>query len=243
MRWTGPARNFRTTRIVGTHVQQAKTTITQIPDPFYVDVSKPAVPKSAVEVQALRIRLSDLKAQLQDAASRRRTVADQLPEASIESRPGLTARLNELDSRILRIEKDISQSQLALNSADASIFVQGTGMPLPNDVVSRVTSEIIPIVAILSVFVLGPFSVAISRWIWKRSTTPQPLRSGGLDAAAQHRLEQLQQSMDTIAIEIERISEGQRFVTKLLGDRSLSAGASEALRTPQNQPSTAREGR
>lgn len=33
------------------------------------------------------------------------------------------------------------------------------------------------------------------------------------------RLDQLQQSVDTIAVEIERISEGQRFVTKMLGEK------------------------
>jgi hypothetical protein len=38
---------------------------------------------------------------------------------------------------------------------------------------------------------------------------------------AQHedRLEHLQQSVDAIAIEVERIAEGQRFTTKLLSER------------------------
>ena len=34
------------------------------------------------------------------------------------------------------------------------------------------------------------------------------------------RLERLEQGMDAIAIEIERVSEGQRFVTKLLSEAS-----------------------
>jgi len=33
------------------------------------------------------------------------------------------------------------------------------------------------------------------------------------------RLERMEQSIDAIAVEIERISEGQRFTTKLLSDR------------------------
>jgi hypothetical protein len=32
------------------------------------------------------------------------------------------------------------------------------------------------------------------------------------------RLERMEQAMDAIAIEIERVSEGQRFVTRLLAD-------------------------
>jgi len=34
------------------------------------------------------------------------------------------------------------------------------------------------------------------------------------------RLERMEQAIDSIAIEVERISEGQRFTTKLLADRT-----------------------
>jgi hypothetical protein len=34
------------------------------------------------------------------------------------------------------------------------------------------------------------------------------------------RLERMEQAIDSVAIEVERISEGQRFTTKLLSDRS-----------------------
>jgi len=36
----------------------------------------------------------------------------------------------------------------------------------------------------------------------------------------QSRLERMEQALDSIAIEVERISEGQRFTTKLLAERS-----------------------
>lgn len=37
------------------------------------------------------------------------------------------------------------------------------------------------------------------------------------------RLERMEQAIDSIAIEVERISEGQRFTTKLLSERNNSA--------------------
>jgi hypothetical protein len=40
-----------------------------------------------------------------------------------------------------------------------------------------------------------------------------------VDPLAAQRLERLEQAVDTIAIEIERISENQRFTTKLLSER------------------------
>jgi hypothetical protein len=39
------------------------------------------------------------------------------------------------------------------------------------------------------------------------------------ESAESPRMERLEQGMEAIAIEIERISEGQRFVTKLLSER------------------------
>jgi hypothetical protein len=43
-----------------------------------------------------------------------------------------------------------------------------------------------------------------------------------LGTATDARLERMEQAIDSIAIEIERISEGQRFTTKLLSERSAS---------------------
>ena len=34
----------------------------------------------------------------------------------------------------------------------------------------------------------------------------------------------MEQAIDSIAVEVERISEGQRFTTKLLADRAAEAG-------------------
>jgi hypothetical protein len=43
------------------------------------------------------------------------------------------------------------------------------------------------------------------------------------------RLERIEQAVDAIAIEVERISEGQRFTTKLLADRAGEQQASRRL--------------
>jgi hypothetical protein len=39
------------------------------------------------------------------------------------------------------------------------------------------------------------------------------------------RLDRIEQAMDAIAVEVERVSEGQRFVTKLLAEREAGAPA------------------
>ena len=40
-----------------------------------------------------------------------------------------------------------------------------------------------------------------------------------IPAEVSQRLERMEHAIDTIAVEVERISEGQRFVTKLLAER------------------------
>ena len=46
------------------------------------------------------------------------------------------------------------------------------------------------------------------------------------------RLERIEQAVDAIAIEVERISEGQRFTTKLLTERAAEAGRLMEPRRP-----------
>jgi hypothetical protein len=47
------------------------------------------------------------------------------------------------------------------------------------------------------------------------------------------RLERMEQALDAIAIEVERISEGQRFTTKLLSERKETPASIAALRNAE----------
>jgi hypothetical protein len=218
-------------------VQQATTprapTAPQAPRTTSPDVIG-GVPRTGEEFQSLRIKIDQLREQLQDAASRRSNIAGQLRTADQAARAGIESRMGELDSRILQIERELTTSSMQLAQAPASARIAGTQAGVPHDIdpfANRIVSEIVPIVAILSVFVLGPFAIAMARLIWKRASNLPAPRAAVVDQATQQRLEQLQQSVDTIAIEVERISEGQRFVTKLLSERSaVGAGAAEPVR-------------
>jgi hypothetical protein len=64
-----------------------------------------------------------------------------------------------------------------------------------------------------------PLAVAIARLVWKRASHP-PMKA--IDNEMSERMRRLESGVDAIALEVERISEGQRFVTKLLADREKS---------------------
>ena len=77
---------------------------------------------------------------------------------------------------------------------------------------------VVPIAGMLSVFVFFPLTIAYARYIWKRASAPPPTPAVESEAMMR-RMAELQQSMDAIAVEVERIAEGQRFVTKLMAER------------------------
>jgi hypothetical protein len=68
--------------------------------------------------------------------------------------------------------------------------------------------------------------------VWRRSKPTMP--PGWNDAA--HRLERLEQAVDTIAIEVERVSEGQRFMTKLMTQNAAAGGAGASVNGGQGLP-------
>jgi hypothetical protein len=76
--------------------------------------------------------------------------------------------------------------------------------------------------------VLLPMSIAFARRMMGKTTPTKPM---GLSPELEERLSRMEQAIDGVAIEMERVGEGQRFVTQLLADapaRSLAAGAGAA---------------
>jgi hypothetical protein len=70
------------------------------------------------------------------------------------------------------------------------------------------------IVSILaSTAVLFPIARALGRRLDRKAAVPAQ------NPEMASRLERIEQAVDSIAIEVERISEGQRFTTKMLGER------------------------
>jgi hypothetical protein len=194
-----------------------------------------ATPLSAQYVAGLLARKATLSNQLSSSVQRRRELSRQLRSAQGADRAGLEQRLSVLDSRIARLEADIDETGKVLSTPSVARLAQqqevlfGWGPNTPN----RLSDNAAPLLAVFAIFVLFPVALSIARRVWKRgSLAPQ----APIDRDSAQRLERMEQAMDAIAIEIERVSEGQRFVTRLLAEgrdaTSLPAGqpAMEPLR-------------
>jgi Zn-dependent protease with chaperone function len=86
--------------------------------------------------------------------------------------------------------------------------------------IDPIAIPIVAIVACAATAVLVPVARAYSRRMERDAGRP-----AALPTDLTLRLERMEQAIDSIAIEVERISEGQRFTTKLLAERNNSGGS------------------
>jgi hypothetical protein len=161
------------------------------------------------EIEGLREQRSELSNQLISAAGRRDELAKELTNATGASREGIEARIRVLDERIVQIEGEIASTGRLL----ATSLAQNPTEDLPFNMRPDFTA----ISIVFTIFVLAPIALAITRMIWKRASGARPANPQ-LERDNHERLQRLESAVDAIAIEMERVSEGQRFVTKLLAD-------------------------
>ena len=197
------------------------------------------------DIANLRARRSELSDQLESATGRRRSLAEQVRRADGVNKAGLETRLATLDQRIVRLEGELDEVGQQLASPQAAQYVAQSRPPMnfaPPVRFSNVDPE--PIIICFILFVLSPLALSISRLIWKRGSRTA-LQAPALREDSGERLERIEQGMDAIAIEVERVSEGQRFVTRLLSERNglgLNAvqSAPDPVRVPVGETSRVR---
>ena len=172
-----------------------------------------SIPLSAGDVRWLRARRSELLDQLERATDRREGITDELAGTTGINRSGLEQQLAIVDQRIVQLESELAQTEGILTSAPTNAL---TAPPPPPQFRGDGGDDEawVAIPALLIIFVLFPIVLAKTRRIWKGTAAPR------VNPADNARLERIEQAVEAIAIEVERVSEGQRFVTKLLSDTS-----------------------
>ncbi len=179
----------------------------------------PQVPGDQHEIHTLVGRRQEIAAQLEALTERREEVADQLHGAEAAARPGLLARLGALDERIVKLEQEILQADDAIAAAVSAgvvappspdVLIETSEQPWDMSTFSEEAVAVIAGEAILFVL-LGIILYQIG---WRRARSR--FSRGGPESSG--RIDQLQNSVDAIAVEVERISEGQRYVSKLLNE-------------------------
>ena|SRR5665647_13517 len=79
-------------------------------------------------------------------------------------------------------------------------------------------SDLIPLVATVAFFATSAVMLKMILGYRERVKGISAMKLGS--GASDERLARLEQAVESIAIEIERVSEGQRFVTKLMSEKA-----------------------
>jgi len=182
------------------------------PSPQSEVVVAPArqAPTATEMYEAAQLHRRELRNQQSDLQDERQSVRSQLYSATNPAdKKGLEGRMAVIDQRIADVE-----TQLA--AADALV---ATRAAIPGVVIvppSRAAdpTDIIGMGMGFSLVLLFPLSVAYARRLWRRSSIVPPT----LPPEFTDRMANLERGVEAIAIEVERLGEGQRFVTQLLSE-------------------------
>ena len=188
------------------------------------DIARP----SAI-LQAAREQRGELRNQLERLEERRSDLRQELtetPQSEAVSRQGLEQRIVGIDQQIVAMEKQLTEADAAVARAAG---IPGAIVPPVREIRTGPPEEAFVLGGIFIFVVLLPLAIAYSRRIWKRTGTI----ISQVPHEVSDRLTRIEQAVDAIAVEVERVGEGQRYVTNLFADHSrlLGAGAAEPIET------------
>ena len=197
----------------------------------------PATPGSATAEQiykAIQSQVQVLNEQLRGVRQTRNSITNELANDRTEGvdRLGLENRLKTVDARIADLDKQLAQAQAQ----------QATAAAIPGAIVERPyvqdhrlhPDEVAAGAAMFMFAIMFPMAIAYSRRIWRRSAKMMV----SLPPGVAERMQSMEEAIESVAVEVERIGEGQRFMTQALAEspRHLGAGAAEpiAVRAREN---------
>lgn len=183
------------------------------------------VPQTPAELRALKTRRSEISSQLENVAARRKSLAAQIENARVPAvQDGMVARLKVMDERIVSLETDLAETGRLLQLAPPAAYASGESRAITTTsstgggpgYIGRpgIDEDVaIPLGVVFILAVLMPLSITAARVWWRRATGTLPARQ---QKAESDRFARLEEAVETIAIEMERVSEGQRFMTRML---------------------------
>jgi hypothetical protein len=158
--------------------------------------------------------------QLSSAEGERGEIARQLrqPDVAGVDKTGLEERLKVLDARVIDLQNQLSQAQTREAEAAA---LPGATTRTPQEISSDRFEIVFGVSTVILTVLSIPIVFAWARRLWKKASVTLSM-TPELD----RRLDSIEKAIDTTALEVERIGEGQRFVTQLMASRSVQEQAS-----------------
>lgn len=212
-------------------MQQSGVTVTR--EGGQLVVTRAGAESPAQLYRAAEAKREVLGEQLDRLQERRQELTNELRHQAVSGadKAGLEKRLTDLDTRISAIEGEIAEAERAVaQAAGVPGAVVPPPPPPPRDGPPEEAFVIFAVFLSLSMLLLA---VSWARRLWKKANVlvapvPQVL---------QERIARIEQSVDAIAIEVERQGEGQRFLTKVLSEspRAIGQGAAQPVEVAERE--------
>jgi hypothetical protein len=200
-----------------------------------------SVDLSKYTVRQLRQMLSEYRDQRQQFASRREGISGNYENASGANREGIGERLRVLDGNIITLEGEIMRvgREIAARGG-GSTTEPPPGIPsnyMPEDEAAGMAFGFSFATLVLTLFFM--------RRYFRRKYAGAPAFGRQQQpnlTASNERLERIEQAVDSIAIEVERVSENQRFMTRLMTETQLGDTIKDVRKSAELAKSAASEG-
>ena len=187
------------------------------PVKIFVD-GKPLTNPEAV-YKGLSHQRDELGNQMERLKDERRDITNRLQSEeplSTADKAGLEKRLTTIDGRIEVLDAQIAGVDAQVASAAA---VPGAIVEHPPEPRHGPPEEVFVLGGIFLFVAIFPLSIAYARRIWRRSAAAV----SALPHDIVERFTQIDQAVESIAVEVERIGEGQRFITRVLSEQGRPA--------------------
>ena len=196
-----------------------------------------ATPSASAIYEGFKAQRDVLNSQLGELESTRRDITNQMEGVAAGSpeHKALEDRLSDVDTRIKAVDQMLAGNSAQLAQAAA---IPGAVLPPPPYVPHGPPEEAFVLGGMFMVIVLLPLSVALARRIWRRSAAAV----SAFPRELADRLTRLEQTAEATSLEVERIGEGQRFLTRLFtegeGARAIGIGSAQPVekKLPQRNP-------
>jgi hypothetical protein len=200
------------------------------------------VPSTRSQLSTLQARRDELQSQIEALTERRGSLAQQRLNAEARVSAGATqdrklvqeynSQIDEIGARLSRLERELTEVNDAILQGTARVGGAAGGGGL---IVNVPRIEAIPTVPQMPVFPSRFDRVALERQYqmmmmgealffvllgvigWR--VLARRMRREAMQSTTSPDVAQLRNAVDAIAVEVERISEGQRYVTKLITER------------------------
>jgi hypothetical protein len=169
------------------------------------------IPSSASELRAIVATRNELSAQLSSVQSRHDQLVEDLKSAPQEARAGIIEHLKVLTDRMVVIETELATTGWQISHAPKDLLTSQT-VQSSRPAGGLGSGPITAISIVATIFVLCPMALAAARLMWRRGSLRM---DNSRDVEAAQRLKRMEHAVDAMAIEVERISEGQRFLTQI----------------------------